>query len=55
MITASTLAASHVLNKAPILPGFSGASATTISGEDVENSKDSRVFILDLASAMILQ
>ena len=52
MITASTFAASHVLNKAPILPGFSGASATTISGKDVENSKDSRVFTLDLASAI---
>ena len=32
IITASTLAASAVLNKAPILPGFSGASATKISG-----------------------
>jgi len=32
MITASTPAASAVLSKAPILPGFSGASAMRIKG-----------------------
>jgi hypothetical protein len=32
IITASIFAASAVRNKAPILPGFSGASATRISG-----------------------
>ena len=32
IITASTFAASAVRNRAPILPGFSGASATKISG-----------------------
>ena len=32
MITASKLAASAVLNKAPMFPGFSGASAMRING-----------------------
>ena len=32
MITASIFAASAVLNIAPILPGFSGASITIIKG-----------------------
>ena len=33
-ITASTFAASAVRSKAPIFPGFSGASATRIKGFD---------------------
>ena len=40
IITASTFAASAVRSKAPIFPGFSGASATKINGFLVLNLID---------------
>jgi len=46
IITASTFAASAVLNKAPIFPGFSGASAITIKGFLDENDKLSKLFLI---------
>ena len=51
-ITASRPAASAVLNKAPIFPGFSGASATKMSGF-VFSFKLDRSCALLLATARI--
>ena len=50
IITASVFAASAVLNKAPILPGFSGASAIKINGFFLsDKSPIFRFLLLDIA------
>ena len=53
IITASTLAASAVLKMAPILPGFSGASATKTKGFSLSKFKSVKSFSLDFATAKI--
>ncbi|MNE84893.1 hypothetical protein D3C80_1818370 [compost metagenome] len=52
IITASKFAASAVLKIAPIFPGFSGASATRISGLSPKFNSDRERF-LDFAMARI--
>lgn len=51
IITASALAASAVRKIAPILPGFSGASAIKISGVWVSNFKSLIRWLFGLATA----
>src|SRR5690606_605185 len=51
IITASTFAASAVLKSAPILPGFSGASATKINGFLVLKVSSLNLCALFLATA----
>ena len=53
MITASTFAASAVLKKAPILPGFSGASATRTSNSSFLRFKLIKLKSLALEIAII--
>ena len=50
---ASTFAASAVRKSAPILPGFSGASATKIKGFSVLNLKLPKSFSFAFAIAQI--
>src|SRR5690554_6302872 len=52
IITASTLAASAVRNRAPMFPGFSGASATKINGFLVLKFKCFRAHTLVFAMAI---
>ena len=52
MSTASTLAASAVRKRAPILPGFSGASATNNSGCGLLKCSASKGCCLTLATAI---
>ena len=51
MITASTLAASAVREKAPIFSSISGASATNIYGWEVDKFKSGSACVLHSAKA----